>query len=47
MDAADLATFGSQPEGLGTHLKIRRRLGQVEPFGLPILRRTMYRELVV
>ena len=47
MGAVDLAPFGGQPQCLGADLKMCRGLGQVEPFGLLVLGRTVNRNLVM
>lgn len=47
MDPADVTAFGGQPKRLRAHLKMRCGFGQVEPLDIPVLRRTMNRDLVV
>jgi hypothetical protein len=47
MDPTDVTAFGGKPKGLRAHLKMCRGLGQVEPRDIPVLWRTMNRDLVV
>src|SRR5579859_41368 len=47
MDPTYVTAFGGKPKGLRAHLKMCRRLGQVEPLDMPVLWRTMNRDLVV
>jgi hypothetical protein len=47
MDPADVATFGGQPKGLRTDLKICCGSGQVEPLNIAVLWWMVNRDFVM
>lgn len=47
MHPADVTAFGGKSKGLRAHLKMCRGFGQVEPLNVPVLWRTVNRDLVV